>query len=215
MAGQSVTVGFALAVQAPGAGTPSGNVTVSDGVDSCQALLPANSCEISINTAGARMLIVSYTGDANFNPSTTTATQNVTAGGTDLSVQISNNREFLPPSGTTSYTVLVENVGAVASNAQLDALVPAGLSGYRWTCAASAGSSCQSLSGTGSIVAGVNLAAGGSVSYQVQADVDAPEGTLVSNQASITPAIAPPDGNAQNDSSTDTDVVAPFADSFE
>ena len=68
--GQAVTVQYSVAVSAPGAGTPTGNVTVSDGVDSCTGTVPAGQCSITLNTAGARTLTASYAGDSNFNGST-------------------------------------------------------------------------------------------------------------------------------------------------
>ncbi|MEQ1607122.1 MAG: M36 family metallopeptidase, partial [Pyrinomonadaceae bacterium] len=42
--GQNYTVTVAVAVVAPGAGVPTGNVTVSDGTNICVAILPATTC---------------------------------------------------------------------------------------------------------------------------------------------------------------------------
>lgn len=68
--GESVTVNYNVTVNAPGAGTPTGNVTVSDGVDSCTATVAAGQCTLSLGTLGARTLTATYAGDANFNGST-------------------------------------------------------------------------------------------------------------------------------------------------
>ena len=68
--GQAVTVNYAVAVTLPGAGTPTGNVTVSDGTDSCTGTVAAGTCSITLNTAGARTLTATYAGDGNFNGST-------------------------------------------------------------------------------------------------------------------------------------------------
>ncbi|MBK9711279.1 MAG: Ig-like domain repeat protein [Kouleothrix sp.] len=68
--GQSVTVNYTVAASAPGAGTPTGNVTVSDGVDSCTATVATGQCAITLTTAGARTLTATYAGDANFTSST-------------------------------------------------------------------------------------------------------------------------------------------------
>ena len=70
--GQAVTVNFVVAAAAPGAGTPAGNVTVSDGVDACTATVATGSCSVSLTTAGARTLTATYAGNANFNASTST-----------------------------------------------------------------------------------------------------------------------------------------------
>ena len=68
--GQAVTVNFTVAAVAPGAGTATGNVTVSDGVDSCTGTVAAGTCDITLATGGARTLTASYAGDSNFNAST-------------------------------------------------------------------------------------------------------------------------------------------------
>jgi large repetitive protein len=67
--GQAVTVNFTVAPVAPGAGTPTGNVTVSDGVDSCTGTVAAGTCNITLTTPGARTLTATYAGDSNFNSS--------------------------------------------------------------------------------------------------------------------------------------------------
>jgi hypothetical protein len=67
---QAVTVNYSVAVTSPGAGTPTGNVTVSDGVDSCTGTVAAGACDITLSTAGARTLTATYAGDSNFNGST-------------------------------------------------------------------------------------------------------------------------------------------------
>ncbi|GEM_PF-1984241 len=79
--GQSVTVNFTVVAAAPGSGTPTGNVTVSDGVNSCAGALMSGSgsCALALTTAGARTLTASYAGDANFNPSSDTEPHTVVA----------------------------------------------------------------------------------------------------------------------------------------
>ncbi len=70
--GQAVPVQYAVAVVAPGAGIPTGNVTVSDGVDSCVGTVTAGtgSCAITLHTVGPRTLTAHYEGDGNFTGST-------------------------------------------------------------------------------------------------------------------------------------------------
>ena len=67
--GQSVPVNFSVTVNAPGAGTPTGNVTVSDGTESCIGTVAAGTCSITFTSAGAKTLTATYAGDANFNGS--------------------------------------------------------------------------------------------------------------------------------------------------
>ncbi len=64
--GAAVTVNYNVAVNAPGAGTPTGNVTVSDGVDSCTGTVAAGTCSITLTTPGARTLTATYAGDSNY-----------------------------------------------------------------------------------------------------------------------------------------------------
>ena len=68
--GQTITVNYAVAVIAPGSGTPTGTVTVTDGTVSCQSTVGAGSCPLFPTTAGAKTLTATYAGDGNFSGST-------------------------------------------------------------------------------------------------------------------------------------------------
>ena len=57
---------YSVLVAPPGAGTPTGNVTVTDGVDSCTATVADGTCSLAITTHGNRSLTARYAGDANF-----------------------------------------------------------------------------------------------------------------------------------------------------
>ena len=70
--GQNVTVNFTVTVNSPGSGTPTGTVTVSDGVDSCSASVAAGSCTLALHTVGTRILTASYPGDTYFKGSSDT-----------------------------------------------------------------------------------------------------------------------------------------------
>ncbi len=70
LTGQTVTVQYTVAVNSPGAGIPTGIVTVSDGTTSCAGTVAAGQCSLTFTTAGDRTLTASYSGDSNFNPST-------------------------------------------------------------------------------------------------------------------------------------------------
>jgi hypothetical protein len=71
---QPVTVNYTVIVNAPGGGTPTGNVTVSDGINSCTGTVSAGTCTLTLTTSGNRTLTASYTGDTNFNGSTSAGT---------------------------------------------------------------------------------------------------------------------------------------------
>ncbi|HLJ50883.1 MAG TPA: kelch repeat-containing protein [Bryobacteraceae bacterium] len=65
----AVTVGATVAATAPGSGTPTGTVTISDGVETCTITLNsgAGSCSITPATPGPKNLTATYNGDTNFN----------------------------------------------------------------------------------------------------------------------------------------------------
>ena len=69
LVGQPVPVNYSVAVVSPGGGTPTGNVTVSDGTYSCTGSVAAGSCTITFANHGAKTLTAAYAGDANFNGS--------------------------------------------------------------------------------------------------------------------------------------------------
>ncbi len=67
--GTPYSVSASVTVTAPGAGTPGGSITVSDGTDNCVITLPAPSCNLTSTTTGAKTLTATYDGDASFNGS--------------------------------------------------------------------------------------------------------------------------------------------------
>ncbi|MDH4348385.1 MAG: Ig-like domain repeat protein, partial [Gemmatimonadota bacterium] len=68
---QAYTVSVTVAASAPGAGTPTGSVSVSDGAAACQVALTsgAGSCQLTSTTGGTKTLTATYAGDANFTTS--------------------------------------------------------------------------------------------------------------------------------------------------
>ncbi|PLY16895.1 MAG: hypothetical protein C0631_01970 [Sedimenticola sp.] len=66
VAGENVTVNYEVAVIPPGTGTPTGEVTVSDGVSSCVGTVAVGNCSLVLITPGSRSLTASYAGDAIF-----------------------------------------------------------------------------------------------------------------------------------------------------
>jgi len=84
--GQAYTVNYAVAVTAPGAGTPTGNVTVSDGTNNCVGTVAAGSCSLTSTTAGAKTLTATYAGDANFTTSNGTTGHTVNTAATTTTI---------------------------------------------------------------------------------------------------------------------------------
>lgn len=216
-----VTLQYLLEILPPSlapATAASGQIQVSDGQNLFSAPVNAASPVLTVHPVGSGsiQLTASYIGDANFSGSSDTEMHTLNAvNSADLAVSISNNRSYLDAGAQTTYVLEVRNLGSLSSSAQLDAPVPPGLGGYTWQCTASPGSSCQEASGFNGIVAGLGLAAGGTVSYSILATVNAPEGSQVENRVQITPSIAPPDSNSGNDVAIDSDPVGLFANGFE
>src|SRR5207247_2192828 len=78
--GQGIAVAFTVT---SGGGTPTGNVTVSDGTENCSGSVAAGTCTLTPTTAGSKTLTATYGGDANFAGSTSAeASHTVNAAGT-------------------------------------------------------------------------------------------------------------------------------------
>ena len=68
--GQPYTVGWSVSVVAPGGGTPTGTVAVTDGTDSCSAPVAVRSCVLTSTTSGNKTVVVRYLPDtANYTTS--------------------------------------------------------------------------------------------------------------------------------------------------
>jgi hypothetical protein len=65
--GQSYPVTFS--VTASTSGTPTGNVTVSDGTDTCSGTVASGSCLLTSTSVGTKALTATYAGDGNYGPS--------------------------------------------------------------------------------------------------------------------------------------------------
>jgi len=74
---EAVTITAALTVLAPGSGSPHGGVYVTDGLTTCHIPEGGTSCDLVLSTRGPITLTATYSGDGDFNPSTTTVTHHV------------------------------------------------------------------------------------------------------------------------------------------
>src|SRR5439155_12524430 len=113
--------------------TPTGNVTVSDGTVNCVGTVAAGTCTLTPTTAGAKTLVASYAGDANFGGSTsegvahTVTTASTTTAitsdppdpsvvGQAVTVNFTVNDTGGPPTGTVTVSDGTVNcVGTVAA----------------------------------------------------------------------------------------------------
>ena len=76
--GSAYTVSWSVGVTALGGGTPTGTVTVTDGSAACSAAVAAGGCPLISTTTGAKLLKATFSGDGNFQGSSSaTAPHNV------------------------------------------------------------------------------------------------------------------------------------------
>ncbi len=113
--GQTVTVKYSVSVNAPGSGTPTGNVTVTDGTLTCTALVSDGKCDLTFTSAGIHTLSASYAGDSNYNASGNSATVSQQVNPADTTTTITSSS--LNPSDvgqlvTFNYTVTANSPGA-------------------------------------------------------------------------------------------------------
>ena len=123
----------------------------------------------------------------------------------NLSITKTDGQTVVVAGTTTTYTIVVTNDGPsnVTGIDVTDAL-PAALTGAVWTCAASAGATCSASNGTGDISTTVDLDAGATATFIVNAIV-APETTgVVANTATLTPPANYTDTDPTDNSATDT-----------
>jgi hypothetical protein len=69
-------------------GTPTGNVTVSDGTVGCVGTVAAGSCTLTFTTVGTRTLTATYAGDANYNSSVSTGVAHTVSNTTDYKLYL-------------------------------------------------------------------------------------------------------------------------------
>ena len=124
----------------------------------------------------------------------------------DLSVSNSDGTTTAAPGASTTYTVLVSNLGpSNATGATVADTLPPAVGSDSWT-------GSNGTSGTGSLHTTVSLPTGGSVTYTIAAAIgQAASGTLT-NTATVTAPAGLTDGNTANNSATDTDTLVPTTD---
>jgi hypothetical protein len=117
VAGQPVTINFAVKPVSPGSGTPTGNVTVSDGAgDSCTAASSAGGCSLVFPASGTKTLTVSYVGDGNFNSS---ASAGVTHSTIDFSLSATPTSRTIKAAQKTTYSVTLTSLNGFSGTISL------------------------------------------------------------------------------------------------
>jgi uncharacterized repeat protein (TIGR01451 family) len=202
-----------LTVTAPGAGSPTGTVTVSDGSSSCTISYPTTtpSCSISFPTLGTRAVSASFApANADFLGSSATPVQTLVFASADLAVSKSNGVGSYRPGDLLVYTVIVRNLGPdSAPQVRVRDPVPAGLTNVGWTCAGSNGAICPAAGGTGALDQTLAILPGGGVlTYSYAGNVDGRPLEIVNTAEVLLPADTTiEDPVPGNNSATDRDVL--------
>jgi hypothetical protein len=114
--GQPVDVDWSVTVDSPGAGTPTGTVTVSGGGPSCNASVSAGDCDITWTTAGVKSVSATYGANENFNGSTSSSVSH-TVNKANTTTTITNPGDLVGANAgnqphTVKWSVTVNSPGA-------------------------------------------------------------------------------------------------------
>jgi hypothetical protein len=167
-AGQSVNVNYTVVANAPGGGTPTGNVQVSDGVDTNTCTVAAGTCPLTLNTTGNRTITASFQGDTNYNISSDTESHDVFSS----TVAVNDAKSAEPTSGTANmlFTVTLSAPATGAASVDFTTADQAPGAGHAvaGTCG-SPGADYVTTSGTVSFTTGQQM---NTISVSVCSDTD-------------------------------------------
>jgi uncharacterized repeat protein (TIGR01451 family) len=142
---------------------------------------------------------------------TGTATTTVIAQA-DLSITKTDGVTTEIPGTSASYTIVVSNAGpSDANGVSVADSFPGTLMGVTFTSVA-AGGATGNTNGAGNISDTLNMPAGSSVTYTVNATIQSSATGELTNTATVTAPVGVTDPNTANNSATDTDTLTPQAD---
>src|SRR5205823_11931408 len=109
--GQPVTVSYTVT---SAGGTPTGNVTVSDGTETCVGTVASGGCALTPTTAGAKTLVATYEGNPSFATSASGGTAHtVNAAGTTTAITGQTpNPSALGQAASFTFTVTANSPGS-------------------------------------------------------------------------------------------------------
>src|SRR6185369_8972255 len=193
----------------------SGNIatTANTIAGSSGTLTFSATCTVSGTATGSLVnsASVAYGNDINAANNSATDTDTITPLA-DLSITNTNGLTAVNAGSSVTYTITATNPSAnTVSPVTVTDTFPAILSVCNWTCAASSGSTCQTASGVGNIGTSTNSIAanGGTLTFSATCTLSSTSTGSVADTANVSYAN---DGNAANNSATDTDTIVPRAD---
>ena len=213
---QPIAFTVALSVNAPGAGSPAGTVTLSSGANSCNVTVPTAipSCALSFAALGSRTITAAFApSNGNFVASNSSGAGNALTlvfASSDIAVTKSNAVATYRPGELLVYTVTVRNLGPdAAALIRVRDQVPAGVVNVNWTCFASGGVACPVAGGSGNL--DVTLGAfpvGGLLNFSFFGNVSGSPAQIVNIALAELPADTTiEDANPGNNSAIDSDLL--------
>ncbi|MFQ5340583.1 MAG: Ig-like domain repeat protein [Anaerolineae bacterium] len=208
--GQNVAINATVTANAPGSGTPTGNVTFKDGATSIAGCSPVSlsggsaTCNTSALTLGLHTLNVDYGGDGNFNTSSGSTSHTVGDKPTDLAVTKTDSPDPVNAGDDLTYIVTVANNGPEDATATLVDTLPAGVS---FVSATPGAPTCTQAAGIVTCNLGTVAKNGGStiVTIVVNVPLATPAGTVLVNSATVTGSR--PDSDLSNNTATQETTV--------
>jgi uncharacterized repeat protein (TIGR01451 family) len=130
----------------------------------------------------------------------------------DLSITKTDGATEEIPGTSVTYTIIVSNSGpSDANGVSVADTFPGILTGVTFTSVA-AGGATGNTNGAGDINDTVNMPAGSSITYTVNATIQSSATGELTNTATVTEPMGVTDPNQANNSATDTDTLTPQAD---
>jgi uncharacterized repeat protein (TIGR01451 family) len=131
----------------------------------------------------------------------------------DLSITKTDGATTEIPGTSITYTITVSNAGpSDANGVSVADTFPGTLEGVTFTSVAAGGATGNTANGAGNISDTVNMPAGSSITYTVNATIDSAATGELTNTATVTEPAGVTDPNQANNSATDTDTLTPQAD---
>ena len=135
-----------------------------------------------------------------------------TAQSADLAIAKAAPATYTPGS-PIAYTLVVSNAGpSTATNALVQDVLPAGLSGATWTAVFAGGATGSAASGSGNVNTFVTFPVGSTATFTLTATAAATLEGVLTNTATVTATDGRPDPNPANNTSTQSSTAAPVAD---
>ncbi|WP_277871163.1 DUF7507 domain-containing protein [Dokdonella fugitiva] len=196
---------------ASGNGSINANVTIPPGASVTFTVTGTVSAAASgtlVNTA--TVTPPAGTTDPNAGNNSATDSDALTASA-DLAISKTDGATSATPGAPIIYTIVAGNAGpSDAVGATVADAIPAGITGAAWTCVGAGGATCPA-GGSGDINAIVDIPVGASVTFTVSGTIDAAATGTLANTATVAPPVGTTDPVPGDNSSTDTDSLAPSA----